>query len=205
MSAKPPERALPELILVVPASARASDLADILGQSDIAALIADAKGRALASLLTTARAHGVPVLVPAGSVAAAAAGGADGDAGGVPDGVHATGPLEARLAAIGARRAPAMVGAVAQDRHEAMLLAEAGADYVAFAADDLGAEAARALAAWWQPLFEVPVVVAGPLSDLAENAATGAEFVAVTDLFAAADPRHAVREAARVLAGETVP
>ena len=70
------------------------------------------------------------------------------------------------------------------NRHDAMLLAEMGADYVAFdAADasDTGAIDRRAeLISWWSEIFVVPCVawnIAGA-EEAAQCAALGADFVA---------------------------
>ncbi|MEL7543206.1 MAG: thiamine phosphate synthase [Pseudomonadota bacterium] len=71
----------------------------------------------------------------------------------------------------------AIVGAACgADRHRAMLLAEAGADYIAFdITDDVE------LALWWATVFEVPAVTLGRLD--ADNAtrlaAAGVEFLGV--------------------------
>lgn len=82
-----------------------------------------------------------------------------------------------------------MIGADAgKSRHDAMVLAEAGADYIAFGVPphvkdkDAAVERQIELVAWWTPLFEVPVV-AGDIEapGQAERAkAAGADFVAVT-------------------------
>jgi thiamine-phosphate pyrophosphorylase len=83
----------------------------------------------------------------------------------------------------------ALVGADAGiSRHAAMVLAEAGADYVGFGAPphlkDLDKARARReeLVAWWAPIFEVPCVAFDVQSDEAASglAWAGADFVAVT-------------------------
>lgn len=63
--------------------------------------------------------------------------------------------------------------ACGSSRHDAMLAAEAGADYVAFS----GPGAAE-LAAWWAALMTVPSVAEG---DPAALSAAGADFVRVSD------------------------
>ena len=69
-------------------------------------------------------------------------------------------------------------------RHDAMLLAEAGADYVAFGPgdeDDCGAIDQRAeLIAWWSEIFVVPCVAwnVGTAEEAARCAARDADFVA---------------------------
>ena len=60
-----------------------------------------------------------------------------------------------------------------RSRHDAMEAGEAGADYVAFAAD-------LELVRWWAELMLVPVVAElESLGQAAEFAATGAEFIAL--------------------------
>lgn len=72
-------------------------------------------------------------------------------------------------------------------RHDAMVLGEAGADYIAFAAPPLAhddaehAELQADLIAWWSELFEVPCVafgVTGP-EEAADLASDGADFIAI--------------------------
>ena len=57
------------------------------------------------------------------------------------------------------------VGVAAANRHEAMTLGEAGADYVWFGETATLLESAAELACWWTRLFEVPAVLAGPADD----------------------------------------
>lgn len=69
------------------------------------------------------------------------------------------------------------------DRHAAMLLAELGADYVAFGreADDIDTINQRAeLIAWWSEIFVVPCVAwdVDSAEEAARLAALGADFVA---------------------------
>ncbi len=83
-------------------------------------------------------------------------------------------------------------------RHDAMVLGEAGADYIAFApppdAQDDGERATlhADLIAWWSELFEVPCVAFG-IEDpeaAATLASEGADFIAVS-LPAASEPAAA--------------
>lgn len=84
--------------------------------------------------------------------------------------------------------ADAIIGAGAgTSRHDGMTLAEAGADYVAFApvgATPLG-DGTRAepdLFAWWTEMIEVPVVAEGALTpDLVAALAPVTDFLAVGD------------------------
>jgi thiamine-phosphate pyrophosphorylase len=107
------------------------------------------------------------------------------------DGVH-LGPQDDALAAYRAARdslgKDAVIGADAGiSRHTAMVLAEAGADYVAFGAPrhlkDLDKAQARReeMIAWWAPLFEVPCVAFDVETgeEAARLAAAGADFLAV--------------------------
>ena len=83
----------------------------------------------------------------------------------------------------------AIVGAdVGVSRHDAMSLAEAGADYVAFGAPSHLKDRARArerrdaLVAWWAEIFEVACVVLDveAPAEAEQLARAGADFVAVT-------------------------
>jgi thiamine-phosphate pyrophosphorylase len=105
-----------------------------------------------------------------------------------------------------------IVGAGAlNSRHDAMLAAEAGADYVMFGepAPDGRRPSFASIAervAWWTEVFEVPCVgYAATLAEVTALAQARAEFVAVGDLVFA-DPRGpatAMAEAAAHLVPET--
>jgi thiamine-phosphate pyrophosphorylase len=81
-------------------------------------------------------------------------------------------------------------------RHDAMLAAEAGADYVLFGEPDLnnerpGLSAIEERVAWWAEVFEPPCVAyAANVDEVAAFVAAGADFVAVAD-FVWNDPRGA--------------
>lgn len=102
--------------------------------------------------------------------------------------------------------AAAMIGAApGASRHEAMELAELGADYIAFGAMPDGAEFNRdELLQWWFEIFQVPCV-AFDIADAGEAMAlarTGVDFVALA-LPATASPADgaaAVRGYARAVA-----
>ncbi len=66
-----------------------------------------------------------------------------------------------------------------RSRHLAMTLAEAGADYVAFAVTGADDQAGLELVAWWAEVFEVPVVALGDgsLETCRKVIDAGAEFV----------------------------
>jgi thiamine-phosphate pyrophosphorylase len=92
-------------------------------------------------------------------------------------------------------------------RHDAMLAAEADADYVLFGEPDLNGErpslsAIENRVSWWAEVFQPPCVAyATSLDEVAVLAVVGADFVAVAD-FVWNDPRGpaaAVTDAARRL------
>jgi thiamine-phosphate pyrophosphorylase len=93
-------------------------------------------------------------------------------------------------------------------RHEAMLAAEAGADYVMFGEPDTSGrrpsfDAVVERVAWWAEVFEIPCVgFAASLDEVKPLVAAGADFVAIGDcIFAdARGDAAAVAEAARRLA-----
>jgi thiamine-phosphate pyrophosphorylase len=102
------------------------------------------------------------------------------------DGVHLNGPrgyVEARRL-LGATR---IVGVACDNRHDAMLVSEKEADYVAFGSfDDAGAsEALRELVEWWSTLMTVPCVAAtnGSAASCHDWITAGAEFLALGPAF----------------------
>jgi thiamine-phosphate pyrophosphorylase len=102
------------------------------------------------------------------------------------DGVHLNDPhgyVEARRL-LGAAR---IVGVACDNRHDAMLVSEKDADYVAFGSfDDAGAtEAARDLVEWWSTLMTVPCVAAtdGSAASCHDWITTGADFLALGPAF----------------------
>jgi thiamine-phosphate pyrophosphorylase len=111
------------------------------------------------------------------------------------DGVHLSWRPEIEDAYEAARSAlgpEAIVGVDAGlSRHDAMMLGEIGADYVAFGRDPQvhGSGAApeeireeqHTLLTWWAEIFVIPVVAFGAATpeDVSELAATGSDFIAV--------------------------
>ena len=107
------------------------------------------------------------------------------------DGVHLSSTRNLLAAYTAARQAvgpQAIVGAdVGVSRHDAMSLAEAGADYIAFGAPHRLSDRARArerrddLVTWWGEIFEIPCVVldADGAQEAERLARAGADFVAV--------------------------
>ncbi|MFZ1103568.1 MAG: thiamine phosphate synthase [Hyphomicrobiaceae bacterium] len=121
------------------------------------------------------------------------------------DGVHLGGPGNPPAAYAAAREAMGGEGVVGADagisRHAAMVLAEAGADYIGFGAPPHLGDRQKArlrrveLISWWAPIFEVPCVafdVETP-EEAQQLAAAGADFIAV------ALPSTLAAEAARGL------
>jgi thiamine-phosphate pyrophosphorylase len=122
------------------------------------------------------------------------------------DGTHLAG-MQALTAAIAALKPGRIVGAGGLDtRHDAMVAAEAGADYVMFGepgADGrrLPFEAIIERIAWWAELFQPPCVgYAMTLDEVEALAAAGADFVAVGELvFGSGEPAAAARAVANRL------
>lgn len=88
----------------------------------------------------------------------------------------------------------AIVGCDAgRSRHDAMELAESGADYIAFAHRD-DAAGQLELVEWWSEIFEVPVVALGAVGEdgAAALGAAGADFIGVS--VAAGESAHACAE-----------
>ena len=85
-------------------------------------------------------------------------------------------------------------------RHQAMELAESGADYIGFEPGDGQAE----LLQWWAEIFEIPCVALDVASadDAAQAASAGAEFVAIT-VPAGASPADAAAQVATMVAAMT--
>jgi thiamine-phosphate pyrophosphorylase len=159
-----------------------------LAAADIAcALIVAPAGRALDAagarpLIEVARQGGATVLL-AGDASLARSLGADG--------VHIGGAANLADAYQEARRilGSEVVGIdPGISRHDAMSLAEAGADYVAFGAPahlkdrDKARTRRNELVAWWAEIFQVPCVAldAGTAEEARALAEAGADFVALT-------------------------
>jgi len=126
------------------------------------------------------------------------------------DGAHLTG-IAAVKDAIETLKPERIVGAGGlASRHDAMLAAEAGADYVMFGEPDAGGkrpsfEAVRERVEWWAEVFEIPCVAyAASLAEIGELAT--AEFIALgpTILADSRGPAAAVADAAARLTAETL-
>ena len=190
-------------------------LAAALGAAElVAVLIAPGTGRRLSGdeakpLLQRARQAGVAALL-LDDVGLTRTLGADG--------VHLAGRDDPQAAYRAAREALGSDHVIGVDagisRHAAMVLAEAGVDYVGFGAPPHLKERDKArvrraeMVAWWAPIFEVPCVAfdVETCEEAAGLAADGADFVAVTLAAGLAAPAAAdlLAEIARSLqAGHT--
>ncbi len=103
------------------------------------------------------------------------------------DGAHLTG-IEALTAALGTLKPDRIAGSGGlRSRHDAMLAAEAGADYVMFGEPDrrggrLAFDALQERLSWWAELFQPPCVgYAASLDEVGPLAQAGADFVALGD------------------------
>jgi thiamine-phosphate pyrophosphorylase len=188
-SSAPRGRLSPRLYLFTPAlgepAAFADKLAAVLDVGEVAAILLRLQDTDERTLVNRAKAvaaiaqpRGVALLLDGRAEIAARAG---------ADGAHLDG-IEALTAAIGALKPESIAGAGGlKSRHDAMLAAEGGADYVMFGEPDRRGnipplEAVEERLTWWAELFEAPCVgyaanpdAVGPLSQ------TGTDFIALGD------------------------
>ena len=202
-----PRRPAPRLYLVIPQDlAGLTDrLADALGAADVAAVLlrlpdTDERHRInhAKGIAPVVQSKGAALLLEGCAELAARAG---------ADGAHLSG-IDALRGAVATLKPARIAGCGGlTTRHDAMVAAEAGADYVMFGEPDaaghrpsLAAIAERV--AWWAELFEVPCVgFAASLEEVEPLAAAGADFVATDCVFAdAAGTAASVAEAAQRLA-----
>jgi thiamine-phosphate pyrophosphorylase len=190
-----PERPAPRLYLVTPApeqlALRPDDVAAALAAGDVAAVLlhlGDGDERTLIN-----RAKALAPLVQKKDAALILAGHPQLVAKSGADGAHLTG-IDAFDEAVGALKPDRIAGAGGLDtRHDAMLAAEHGADYVMFGEpDDDGEHPAFAAildrVSWWADVFETPCVgYARTLDEVAQLAAAGVDFVAID--FVWSDPQ----------------
>jgi thiamine-phosphate pyrophosphorylase len=202
-----PRRPAPRLYLVAPQDpdGLVERLADALGAADVAAVLlrlpaSDERNRInhAKAIAPTVQSAGAALLLD-GFAELAARAGADGSH------LHGIEAFQVGLAALKPARIAGCGGLAT--RHDAMLVAEAGADYVMFGEPDATGrrpsfDAVAERVAWWAELFEVPCVgFAASLDEVGPLAAAGADFVAMDCVFA--DPggtSAAVADAARRLA-----
>jgi thiamine-phosphate pyrophosphorylase len=183
------KRPIPRLYLVTPAVADPAAVQDMLGAAmrsgDVAAVLlrlAAADERTLINRAKTlaplVQDQGAALLLDGLPDIAAHVG---------ADGAH-LGDIAAFEAALGTLKPARIAGCGGlQTRHDAMLAAEAGADYVMFGEPDQhqhrpSLEAVVERVDWWAGLFEIPCVgFAGSMEDVAPLADAGAEFIALGD------------------------
>lgn len=182
-----PQRVAPRVYLVTApvtdAAAVAGLLADALKGADVAAVLvwlADGDERTqinrIKTLVAIVQEAGAALLLDghAGIVARAGA-----------DGAHLSG-IDAFQAALSTLKPQRIAGCGGlETRHDAMLAAESGADYVMFGEPDANGqrpsfEAVLDRIEWWAEVFEVPCAAyAASLDEAEELARAGADFVAV--------------------------
>ena len=190
------DRPQPRLYLVTPeagdAKALAADLAAALDAAEIAAVLLrlpEGDDRTLINRIKViaplVQKFGAALLLD-GHPGIVARGGADG--------AHLDG-VEAYEASAGDLQPDRIAGAGGlQTRHDAMLVAEGGADYVMFGEPDTNNErpsfdAVVERISWWSEVFEAPCVgYAASLDEIAPLVQAGADFVAIGD-FVFSDPR----------------
>jgi thiamine-phosphate pyrophosphorylase len=182
-------RPAPRLYLITPQIADASaflpQLAAALETSDAAAVLlrlGDADERALINcakaLTTPVQDKGCALLLDGRPDLVARAG---------ADGAHLSG-IAAFTAAVGQLKPERIAGAGGvTTRHDAMLAAEQGADYVMFGEPDAAGRrpafpAIEERIRWWAEVFEIPCVGhAATMEEIAPLVAAGADFVALGD------------------------
>ena len=201
-------RPAPRLYLVVPqdVAGLANQLADALGAADIAAVLlrlpaTDERGQVnhVKALAPTVQNRGTALLLDGHPDLAARAG---------ADGSHLSG-IEALGSAISTLKPARIAGCGGlESRHEAMVAAEAGADYVMFGEPKPDGyrpsfETIIERIEWWAELFTVPCIgFAAGSHEIGPLAAAGADFIAVSDGIWS-DPRGAaaaLADASRQLA-----
>jgi len=166
-------------------AAFAPELAAALAAGDVAAVLVRLEDSDERTRINRAKA--LAAIVQPRDIALLLDGDADIVARAGADGAHLTG-IAALNAALGALKPERIAGAGGlRSRHDAMLAAEAGADYVMFGeADRAGRRPAFDLVAervkWWAELFESPCVgYAENLNEVGALAQAGADFVALGD------------------------
>ena len=203
--AKPPPA---RLYLVAPEDIASAALASALAAADVAAVLLALPAADERTLINRVKEIASPVQQH--DIALLLAGRADLVARAGADGAHLTG-IDALKDALGALKPARIVGAGGlASRHDAMVAAESGADYVMFGEPDQAGkrpslEAIQDRVAWWVEVFEIPCVAYA--ASLAEVGLLGAaEFVALGP-FVFSDPRGpaaAVADAAARLTAETL-
>jgi thiamine-phosphate pyrophosphorylase len=179
----------PRLYLLTPqlgdTTSFARDLGATLAAADVAAVLLRLEAGDERTLINRARA--IAAVVQSRDIALLLDGHAEIAARAGADGAHLTG-IEELSAAVGTLKPDRIAGAGGlRSRHDAMLAAEAGADYVMFGEPDRRGggppfDALQERLTWWAELFESPCVgYAANLDEVAPLARTGADFVALGD------------------------
>lgn len=187
----------PQLFLITPEAddktsdihAFAKTLGDMLAETPVSALLLlrgdrdDASYAILTSaLLPITQANGCALLLQNAPELAKSTG---------ADGVHITTGIDDLRSAIEMLKPDLIVGASGNSsHHDAMIAAEAGADYVLFGAL-VGTATSKSTddAIWWSETFEVPAVFASPATPVEELDDTGAEFIGLGEtIFASENP-----------------
>ncbi len=181
------QRPAARLYLVTPRgkepSALARALDEMLDAADVAAVLLRLPAGEERALIESIKA--VAPVVQERGVALLLDGHADIVARANVDGAHLTG-IDAFTGALDRLKPDRIAGAGGlQTRHDAMLAAERGADYLMFGEPDGGRVPFDELVervAWWAELFEPPCVgYAASLDEVGALAAAGADFVALGD------------------------
>ncbi len=182
-----PQRPAARLYLVTPRgkdpSVLARTLDEMLDAADVAAVLLRPHAGEERALIESIKA--VAPVVQERGVALLLDGHADIVARANADGAHLTG-IDAFTAAFDRLKPDRIAGAGGlKTRHDAMLAAERGADYLMFGETDGGQPPFDELVervAWWAELFELPCVgCAASLDEVGALAAAGADFVALGD------------------------
>ena len=167
------------------ASAFSANVADALSAGDVAAVLLHLTEADERSLINRAKAL-APVVQNKGA-ALLLDGHADLVARAGCDGAHLTG-IDALREALERLKPERIAGCGGlYSRHDAMVAAETGADYVMFGEPDAsGARPAFAAVeervSWWAEVFEIPCVgYAASIDEIAPLVKTGADFVALGD------------------------
>jgi thiamine-phosphate pyrophosphorylase len=192
-------RPAPRLYLITPpvtdASRFAAELTAALDAADIAAVLvrlADSDERSLINQIKT--------LAPAVQDKGAALlldGHPDLVARGGADGAHLAG-IEAFNAALEQLKPERIAGIGGlTSRHDAMVAAEASADYLMFGGPGITPAATMERVGWAAELFELPCVgLANEMNEIAQLVAAGADFIAVDFIWN--DPRGAAAAVAEI-------
>ena len=207
----PPQR----LYLVTPpvadTAAFARELDAALASADIAAVLlrlAEADERALINC-----AKAIAALVQRRDVALLLADKAEIAARAGADGAHLSG-IERLTAALSLLKPDRIAGSGGlRSRHDAMLAAEAGADYVMFGEPDrdgrrLSFDELLERLTWWAELFQIPCIgYAASLDEVGPLAQTGADFIALGEWIWTAPQgvTRAIAAAAEYLAAPAAP